>query len=147
ILSLAATARGAVDAPKDGVVNRAAEWTFTSSKPYADPFNDVELDMLVTAPDGSQQRIPAFWAGEQTWRARVASAQAGVCRWKTECSDRDNRDLHDITGSIEIKPYTGENPLYRHGFLRVAADKKHFEHADGTRFFWLADTWWMGLTK
>ena len=36
-------------------------------------------------------------------------------------------------------------PLYLHGPLRVAADRRHFEHADGTPFFWLADTWWMGL--
>src|SRR4029079_13233631 len=26
-----------------------------------------------------------------------------------------------------------------------AEDRRHFEHADGTPFFWLADTWWMGL--
>ena len=24
---------------------------------------------------------------------------------------------------------------------------RHFEHADGTPFFWLADTWWMGLCE
>src|SRR5438445_4451328 len=103
VLSLAATARGTVDAAKDGVVNRAAEWTFTSSKRYDDPFNEVELDMRVTAPDGSQQRVPAFWAGGQTWRVRVASPAAGTHRWKTQCSDPDNRDLHGVEGSIEIK--------------------------------------------
>ena len=27
----------------------------------------------------------------------------------------------------------------------MAADRRHFEHADGTPFFWLGDTWWMGL--
>ena len=30
--------------------------------------------------------------------------------------------------------------------MRVAADQRHFEHADGTPFFWLGDTWWMGLS-
>src|SRR5690606_38634745 len=25
--------------------------------------------------------------------------------------------------------------------------KRFLEHADGTPFFWLADTWWMGLSK
>jgi len=29
----------------------------------------------------------------------------------------------------------------------VAKDKRHFEHLDGTPFFWLGDTWWMGLCK
>jgi hypothetical protein len=29
----------------------------------------------------------------------------------------------------------------------VAADKRHFEHLDKTPFFWLGDTWWMGLCQ
>ncbi|HZK87134.1 MAG TPA: DUF4038 domain-containing protein [Syntrophomonas sp.] len=29
----------------------------------------------------------------------------------------------------------------------MADDKRHFAYADGTPFFWLGDTWWMGLTK
>src|SRR5205085_7383415 len=36
---------------------------------------------------------------------------------------------------------------YTHGALRVSADKRYLEHADGTPFLWLGDTWWMGLTK
>ena len=47
----------------------------------------------------------------------------------------------------EIVAYAGDNPLYRHGPLRVAADHRHFEHADDTPFFWLGDTWWMGLCQ
>ena len=58
---------------------------------------------------------------------------------------RARQRLHGVNGKFEIKPYTGDNPLYRHGPLRVAADRRHLEHADGTPFFWLADTWWMGL--
>jgi hypothetical protein len=29
----------------------------------------------------------------------------------------------------------------------VADDLRHFAYADGSPFFWLGDTWWMGLTK
>ncbi len=48
---------------------------------------------------------------------------------------------------MEVVPYQGDNPLYRHGPIRVAADHRHFAHADGTPFFWLGDTWWMGLCR
>ncbi|GAI75267.1 unnamed protein product, partial [marine sediment metagenome] len=48
---------------------------------------------------------------------------------------------------IEVVPYRGENVLYRHGPIRVAKDRRHFECADGTAFFWLGDTWWKGLCK
>ena len=59
----------------------------------------------------------------------------------------DDKGLNEVTGRVEVRPYTGDNPLYRHGPIRVAADRRHFEHADGTPFFWLGDTWWMGLCE
>lgn len=48
---------------------------------------------------------------------------------------------------IEVTPYTGETPLYCHGQLRISDDRRHFEQADGTPFFWLGDTWWKCLAK
>jgi hypothetical protein len=132
-------------AAEDGTVNRVHEWTFASAKAYADPFNEVTLDLVVTAPDGQRLRVPAFWAGQQTWRARYSSPQPGLHRWKLECSDHANRDLDGVEGSIRLAPYTGDNPLWRHGAVTVAADHRHLAYGDGTPFFWLGDTWWMGL--
>ncbi len=130
-----------------GVQNNVVEWAYTSDRVYFDPFNEIQLDVVVTAPDGTQQVIPAFWGGEQTWRVRYASAQTGTHRFRTVCSDADNAALHGREGMLEIAPYTGTNPLLRHGALRVASDKRHLEHRDGTPFFWLGDTWWMGFCK
>lgn len=127
--------------------NCVIEWAYTSGKPYADPFNDVELDVIVADPDGREVCVPAFWAGDQTWRVRFAPRQIGQHTFRTVCSDASNPDLHGQTGTILAGRYDGANPLLRHGFLRVAADRRHLEHADGAPFFWLADTWWMGFTK
>lgn len=129
----------------EGTVNRITELTFASNKHYSDPFNQIQLDLLVTSPDGKQLRIPAFWAGGQTWRARYSSPLPGIHHWITECSDPANGDLHAQRGSIALKPYTGVDPLYLHGFVQIAPDHRHLQYADGTPFFWLADTWWMGL--
>ncbi|NLF00974.1 MAG: DUF5060 domain-containing protein, partial [Anaerolineales bacterium] len=41
------------------IQNQVAEWAYTSGKPYADPFNEVTLDVVFTGPDGRQQRVPA----------------------------------------------------------------------------------------
>jgi hypothetical protein len=125
--------------------NRAAEWSYTSGKRYADPFNEIELDIVFKAPSGEEHRIPAFWSGGSEWRVRYAAQTSGRYTYRTICSDTSNRDLHDRTGTLTVEPYAGPNSLYRHGFLRVAQDQRHFEHADGTPFFWLGDTWWMGL--
>ena len=132
---------------EEGIVNRLHEWTFTSTKAYADPFNDAQVDLLVTPPDGHELRVPAFWSGGQTWRVRYSSPQAGVHRWRLACTDAVNAELNGASGTLDLKPYVGEHPLYRHGFIAVAADHRHLTYGDGTPFFWLGDTWWTGLGK
>lgn len=127
--------------------NRPAEIAFVSQKEHADPFNDVALDVIFTMPKGGQVRVPAFWSGGQKWRVRYSSPQVGDHAFRTVCSDTADQGLHGIAGKVEIRPYRGDNPLYRHGPIRVAPDRRHFEHADGTPFFWLGDTWWMGLCE
>ena len=127
--------------------NCMTEWSYSSGRTYADPFNEVELDVICTGPDGEEQRVPAFWAGENVWRVRYASPKVGVHSYRTECSDTGNADLHGQAGKLEVAPYEGENPLFKHGPLRTSQDQRHFEHLDGTPFFWLGDTWWMGLCK
>jgi hypothetical protein len=140
-------ARADGDKVTEGTANRACEISFTSRKQYADPFNDVTVDALVTASEGSTQVVPAFWADGQTWRIRYSAARPGDYRYRTQCSDAANPDLHGARGIIRVGKYDGNNPFYRHGPVRVASDRKHFEHADGTPFLWLGDTWWMGLCK
>lgn len=126
--------------------NHVAEWTFTSAKKYNDPFNEIEVDVEFTGPDGGR-KVPAFWAGGDTWRVRFASPEVGAYRFKTVCSDTSNAGLHGQEGTFTVEPYVGDNQLYRHGRIGIAPDKRHFQYADGTPFFWLGDTWWMGLTK
>ncbi len=127
--------------------NQVAEVALVSGKAYANPFLDAELDVVVTQPDGTQLRVPGFWAGGSDWRFRYASNKTGAHTWRTECSDTTDTGLHGATGSITVTASTSTNPLFLHGPVRVAADQRHFEHADGTPFLWLGDTWWKGLCK
>ncbi len=127
--------------------HQVLEWSFTSEQVHADPFNTVEVDVLFTQPDGRELLLPAFWAGDQTWKVRYASSQLGVHRYESRCSLAGDTALHGQAGSLEILPYTGENALLRHGPLRLANSRRHLEHRDGKPFFWLGDTWWMGLCE
>ena len=129
------------------IKNCMTEWSLTSANAYGDPFNKVTVDVIVTDPDGEEHRVPTFWAGEQTWSVRYASPKIGAHRWRSICSDSSNPDLHGREGVLEVKPYEGNNPLLHHGPLQMAESCRYLEHLDGTPFFWLGDTWWMGLCK
>jgi len=127
--------------------NRVAQVALKSSKTYANPFMEVELDAIVTQPDGQELRVPMFWAGKNKWNLRYASNIVGVHTFLTECSDTSNAKLHDVKGKIKVTAYTGKNDLYRHGPLKISDNGRHFEHADGQPFLWLGDTWWKCLAK
>jgi hypothetical protein len=131
-----------------GVVfaNGLAEVELVAERDYADSFNDVTLDVSFTAPDGTICKVPAFWAGGRRWKARYASPLVGVHTWQSECNKQDDAGLAGVEGSVKVLRYPGDNPLFKRGPIRVSEDRRHFEYADGTPFFWLGDTWWMGLS-
>lgn len=124
---------------------RVIEWSYESGKHYDDPFGALELDVVFRSPSGVETRTPAFWSGAGVWRVRFAPAETGRYAFRTVCTETANTDLHNRTGSLTVSPNPQSPPLFKHGPIRVASDKRHFEHADGTPFFWLGDTWWMGL--
>jgi Protein of unknown function (DUF4038)/Domain of unknown function (DUF5060) len=121
------------------------EITFTAKYTYPDPFNDVTLDVLFREPQGRELRVPAFWAGGNLWRVRYSSSVPGVHFFRTISSDTADPGLHGLAGKVSISRYTGQNPLFLHGRLQISENHRFIQYADGTPFFWLGDTWWMGL--
>lgn len=144
-LSLAVSATGAMGPSPSTEANVPVEIAFTAKRTQTDPFNQVSLQVVFTDPQGGQWRVPAFWAGANEWKVRYASPIVGVHRYRSDCSLAEDTGLHGVTGQLEVKPYTGKNPLYAHGPLHASPNRRYLEHADGTPFFWLGDTWWMGL--
>ena len=127
--------------------NQTAEFSFLSSVQYADPFNEVKLTALFTRPDGTKVIVPAFWAGGNAWRVRYSSAVTGVHAFTTICSNSGDAGLHGQSGSADIAVYTGGNELYKRGSVCRAGNDTHLSYRDGAPFYWLGDTWWMGLTS
>ncbi len=104
----------------------------------------VTVEVLFTGPSGATRAADAFWDGARTWRARFCPDEVGTWIWQSRCT-AGGAGLADVRGRFACVPYTGDNPLYRHGPLRRSADRRRLEWADGTRFFWLADTAWNGV--
>lgn len=123
------------------------ELAFESRREYANPLWDVDVNVIFTSPSGRKHAIDAFWDGGKIWRVRFSPDEVGEWKWHTECSDRENDGLHGKSGSFQCIPYKGDNPLYLHGAIRLSPNRRFFVHADGTPFFWLADTAWNGVLK
>lgn len=126
--------------------NRVFELTLDSEKNHGDPTPRPEVCALFTDPAGVTRRVPAFRLGGNRWCVRYASPLPGRHAYVTECTDRDDGGLHNVRGELTVVPYSGDNPLFIHGAIGRAPGETHLRHADGTPFFWLADTWWMGFT-
>lgn len=120
----------------------AVEIALTASRTYADPFRDPVVDAVFHGPGGRTIRRPAFWDGNNRYKVRFAPPAPGKWTWSTT-GPADDNGLHRQSGSIDAKPYRGDNPFFLHGFLTVSEDRRSLCHADGTPFFWLGDTHWL----
>ncbi len=126
--------------------NTVFETSFESSKHYENPFTDLEVDVLFS--NGKQEwKVPAFWDGGQTWKVRFAAPEIGEYTYRAVATDRSNKGLNTEKKTLTVTEYTGDNPLYKRGKLRVTEDRRCFGFSDGTPFLWLGDTWWKGLCK
>lgn len=124
----------------------AFEYSFESPKAYGNPFTDVTFDGIFEQ-NGQSWVVPAFWLGGRRWAVRFAPPQLGDYSLTIRCSDPSNSIVSRPAVWWSAVAYQGRNPLLKHGMLHVSADKRHFEHSDGTPFLWLADTWWKCLAR
>ena len=120
---------------------RTVELSFESEKAYADPFNDVTLDLLLYG-GGRLYTVPGFWDGGNTWRVRFVCPAEGTWQCRTVCSDAGNAALHGRTATVNCAAYSGELDVYQHGFVTTRYGEKYLTYEDGTPFFYLGDTHW-----
>ncbi|MGI5818703.1 MAG: DUF4038 domain-containing protein [Armatimonadota bacterium] len=105
---------------------------------------ETAATVRLVSPSGVEQKVDAFWDGGARWLARFAPGETGRWRWRSRCEA--DAGLDGVSGEFECVGATADQPLHE-GPLRVADDRRHLEHADGTPFFWLADTAWNGALR
>lgn len=149
---LACLTLAADNSPAKAPEVQVARWTrfeaqFTAEGDYENPVQDVEVEAEFTAPGGARHNALAFWDGGKTWKVRFAPDEIGVWSYRTRSSKAEDAGLHGRSGQFTCVSYTGNNPLYRHGTIRVSRDRRYLVHADGSPWFWLADTAWNSALK
>ncbi|MBD3180685.1 DUF4038 domain-containing protein [Candidatus Poribacteria bacterium] len=128
-------------------MDQVAQWMrfeseFISSNEYDNPLQEVSMQVDFTSPDGIKHNLNGFWDGGKSWKVRFSPTTTGTWSYKTQSSDSG---LDGNEGSFECVPYSGDNPLYTHGALRLSDNRRYIVHDDGTPFFWLSDTAWNGV--
>jgi len=124
------------------------EISFTAQKSYSNPYLNVDLWVTLKGPNGQIYKIPTFWDGGSTFRARLVATSPGTWNWSTGSATGDG-GLDNKNGSFSAIAWTEAekkaNPN-RRGYLRAHKDGHTFEYADGTPFFYTGDTAWSCLT-
>lgn len=119
---------------------RAHIFEFTSLKCYANPFLDVVIKATFYGPDKTIIEREAYWDGDNSYKVQFAPTVTG--HWTYLIEAPEETGLNRMCGEIECVPYSGSLDIYKHGFLKVASNKRYLTYGDGTPFFWLGDTHW-----
>ena len=133
-----AAQRSANEIPRWGLF----EATFASTRTYDNPLQDAELRVTFTAPSRRTHAVQGFWDGGATWRVRFSPDEVGAWTFSTGAIPDADPGLHAQKGSFRVVAPQGTTRFERHGPIRVSKSRTFLEHADGTPFFWLADTGW-----
>ncbi|HEY8555584.1 MAG TPA: DUF4038 domain-containing protein [Burkholderiales bacterium] len=132
--------RGVAAAP-ELVVWRPAELPpFTASQAHA--WDEFPLQVEFThRASGRTLRVDAFWDSGRRWRVRYALPAAGEWCWEARSGDPQLRGRGCVAAREPTAAERAANPSYR-GHLRVSANRRYFERADGTPFLYVGDTLW-----
>lgn len=116
---------------------------FHMASPPADPYCDAEVWVDLSGP-GFSRRVYGFWNGGAEFVVRLCAPRPGTWSWRAGSSTGD-RAIEGLKGTFTANGQSAdaltENPN-RRGMIRVTADRRGLEYADGTPFFMIADTWW-----
>jgi len=125
----------------------AVELIFEAQNSYENPYAQVKLWVRLKGP-GFDKKVYGFWDGENIFRVRALATKPG--RWSWTCrSNVNDTGLSGKSGRFSAIEWTGQEKLAnpnRRGFLRPTENGHAYNYADGTPFFYLADTWWAAST-
>lgn len=93
---------------------------------HGNPFTDVELRAVFTAPSGKTLSVPGFYDGNGSYKVRLLMPEAGEWTFTTASNARS---LDGVTGSFTAR----QADAGAKGVVRVA-NTFHFAYQDGTPY-------------
>jgi Protein of unknown function (DUF4038)/Domain of unknown function (DUF5060) len=124
------------------------EIEFQSGREYENSLYDLKSFVVeFVSPSGRSQKINGFWDGGLDWKVRFCPDETGSWTWKSSCSDLENTGLNNRGGTFMVAGNGSSLDIYQKGSIIRSKGNYHLTHADGTPFFWLADTAWNGAMR
>ena len=126
----------------------ATQWgrfdqAFTSTVQYLNPVQEAQFAVTFTSPTGAAHTVDGFWDGATTWRIRFMPDTEGAWSFFPAAPIRPIPGYMSAAAPFGA-PRANPHALWPARQHSVTPDRRNFEHADGTPFFWLADTCWSG---
>lgn len=103
----------------------------------------TDLRVTFTSPSGTERAVPGFWDGGRTWKVRFRPDEEGAWLYASSTADGET-ELHGQAGSFDCRTVETGNRFLAHGPIDLSENGHYLSHADGTPFFFLADTVWNG---
>jgi hypothetical protein len=122
---------------------RKIDLVFHAQDRYQNPYMEVDVWVRLRGP-GFDRKIYGFWNGGSEFVVRVVATAAGAWEWESGANVADP-GLRGKSGSFAAVDSSEEEKTRNRclrGFVRSTTDGRGFMFADGTPFFYLADTWW-----
>ncbi|HOK04490.1 MAG TPA: DUF4038 domain-containing protein [Victivallales bacterium] len=130
---------------KEVKLNCIFEVGFHSEREYQNPPFENELIAEFYSPSGKILKIRGFWDGKRKWKLRFSPDEIGQWEWKTFPVNLDNGLIK--SGSFICNQYTGKNPVYKNGSLKISKNGFYISYQSEEPFFWLGDTAWNGVIR
>ena len=97
-----------------------------------DPFADT-VWLHATAPDGTRRSVPAFYDGDDVWRARLMPDQVGPWHWAFSADAAPPGAAGPVAGPRGAFECVPNDDPKAHGGIRVDPDHPHhFRYQDAT---------------
>lgn len=140
LVLLASWLAAGVPAEATAPVYQVYEAELRASKPPDDPLG-LRPRVTFTQPAGGDVAVEAFWDGGAVFKVRFQPLRAGVHTYRVQSADPG---LDGKTGQFTATRAAGPTALDQQGPPILSEDRRHFVHASGQPWFWLADTAWNG---
>ena len=117
--------------------------TFTATRSLT--WNTFPIQVTFTHETGVSHTLDAFYEGDNQWTVRFAPSVAGIWIWDVGQSPVELPRSGKIKVVAASHKKITANPNLR-GHLKAIPGERYFWRADGTPFFFVADTNWYALT-